>query len=244
MPVRTVTLRDLLGPIKPYPPILYGKGAESQVIVEDLTPDEERAIRAWLEYQVEHLARISPKLADDFRSELDVVLQIAKIFKAETKKAFSTTLPHMPAADEIGVNILIPQFFNRNEHSISVTAGTPAYLWGSGAEYFKTTSTPGSRYMIYIIRNGIIHIGDTPVTRQFKFESQEKAFKPFTVHPVVIQSVELERPIYQYPMHAFLLDWKIGTRLSFMPERTATVKFEILGVVFYEHDAYSDLTWK
>ena len=242
--VRTVSIKELIGGIKPYPQLLYGKGSEAEVIIEPLTEREEAAIRAWLGYQIDHLARISPKLADDFKKELEVIMRIAEIFKAETKKTYNTLTPHMPKPAEIGVNLLIPQFFGRNNHAIDVTAGTPAFLWGSGTAFFKTDSTVERRFMIYIPAGGIIHIGDTPVTKQFKFEAEGVSYAPFTVHPLVIQSIELERTIYQYPMHAFLLDWKIGTKLSFMPERTGTVEFEIIGVVFYERDAYSDLTWK
>ncbi len=242
--VRTVSIRELIGGVKPYPPILYGKGAEAQVIVEPLTKEEEKAIRAWLAYQIEHLARISPKLADDLKSELEVIIKIAEIFKAETKKTYNVVTPHMPKPAEIGVNILIPQFFGRNNHAIDVTAGTAAYLWGSATAFFKTESTPERRFMIYIPSGGIIHIGDTPVTHQWKFEAEGVSYAPFTVHPLVVQSIEIEKPIYQYPLHAFLLDWKVGTKLSFMPERSGTVEFEIIGVVFYERDAYSDLTWK
>jgi len=211
---------------------------------EKLDDDEEETIDNFLHSLADELAKKSPKIAADFRAQIPNMKDLASYFKAKVDgKPYSPTID-TPDPGQLGMNVIIPQFFSVNTFSVDVTAGTTAYLWGSAASYFTTTSTVDQRYMIYPMANGIIHIVDTPFTQQFQFETQKKSYAPFAVDPMVVETIEENKTIYQYRNPAFILNWDLGTKLKFMPNRTANgVEYNIIGIVVYEYSAFSSLKW-
>lgn len=222
-------------------------GGVSSFETAELSDKEEEAIRNFLSDEADQMAKISPKLASDFRNQIDNIVDFCTYFKAKVDGTpYNSMQVNTPNPNEIGLNMLIPQFLGANSVSVDCTAGTEAYLWGSSTTWFKTTATASQRYMIFIIQNGIIHIGQSPVTRQFQYATEKVGYSPFTTQPLVAQSIEEDRLIYQYETPgAFLLTWDLGSRLKFMPEVTASgVEFELIGVVAYEYNAFSSLQWK
>lgn len=212
----------------------------------ELTDDEENAIREYLEREAEKLANVSPKIARTFRDQIDNIVDFCVYFKAKVDNApYNADHVNVPNPNEIGLNMLIPQFMGVDYWQYDLTAGTTAYLWGSSTTYYTTTSTAGQRYMIFIVQDGILHVGQTPVTKQFKYETEKVAYAPYTIEPIVDQPIEEDKLVYQYETPgAFLLTWDLGTRLSIMPEVTANdVDFRFLGVVAYEYSQFSSLKW-
>jgi len=209
-----------------------------------LDNDEENEIENFLHKLADELAKKSPKIGADFRNQIQNMKDLASYFKAKVdNKPYSPTID-TPDPGQLGMNVIIPQFFNVNTFSVDVTAGTTAYIWGSAASYFTTSSTVDQRYMIYPMANGIIHIVDTPFTQQFQFTTQKKSYPPFTVDPLVVETIEENKTIYQYRTPGFILNWDLGSKLSFMPNRTANgVEFNIIGIVVYEYGAFNSLTW-
>ena len=209
-----------------------------------LTNDEENTIEEYLNSLADEMAKVSPKIASDFRNQIQNVKDLASHFKARCDgKPYSPTI-NTPDPGQLGMNPVIPQFFNKNHFTVDVTEGTAAYMWGDATSYFTTTSTVDQRYMLYVAANGIIHILDTPVTNQFKFDTEKKSYSPFAVEPLVIETIEEDKTIYQYQNPAFPLGWDVGSKLSFMPNRTASgLAYNIIGIVVYEQGAFSALKW-
>ncbi len=211
----------------------------------ELSDDEVTAIEDFLDETSMILEQYSTKLASDFRNERENILDMCAHFKAKCdNKEFNTKHIQMPDSGQLGMNFLIPQFLGENKIERTVTAGTEAYLLGSATTWFKTSSTPEQRYMVYIIKNGIIHIGQTPITRQFKIDSEKTTYTPFTTY--VLEDIPLERDTALYRYHtvaSLFLNWDVGYRVAFMPIRDGTVEFHLIGVVVYERDAFASLKW-
>jgi hypothetical protein len=225
------------------PPYTMATGGIEAFETTALTDEEEDTIDEYLNTLADEMAKISPKIANDFRQQINMMKDAASHFKAKVgEKPYAPTIDS-PDPGQLGINPIIPQWFNKNQFTIDVTEGSAAYLWGGAASWFKTTSTVDQRFMIFIMQNGIIHITDTPVTKQFKYETEKKGYAPFSVHPLTIETIEENKTIYQYPTFAAnLLTWDLGTKMSFMPTRTASgVSYELIGIVLYEYNAYSSL---
>jgi len=221
----------------------------------DLTDDEESAIDEYLNSLADEMAKVSPKIASDFRNQINLMKDAASHFKAKVgEKPYAPTIDS-PDPGQLGINPIIPQFFglgyydttqdSRNTFTINTTAGTAAYLWGTSTTHYKTESSVDSRFHMFVIQNGIIHITDTPITKQFRYETEKKSYAPWAVNPLTIETIEENKTIYQYrTFAAFPLTYDLGTRLSFMPTRTASgVQYDIIGVAFYEYGVFSSLKW-
>jgi len=117
-----------------------------------------------------------------------------------------------------------------------------------GIEAFETadlTDDEESAIEEYLNALADEHITDTPITKQFRYETEKKSYAPWAVNPLTIETIEENKTIYQYrTFAAFPLTYDLGTRLSFMPTRTASgVEYDIIGVAFYEYGVFSSLTW-
>lgn len=212
----------------------------------ELKDKEVALIQEFIDDEEKHLQRISPKIAEDFKGQENILFDLASHFKARVgDKPYSDLIRSPSTAGELGINPIIPQFLNANDLTVDLTEGTEGYLWGSGTSYFTTSSTPDQRYMIFVMQGGIIQINDTPFTNQFLLDTTRTSYTPFAVNPMTIETIEENRTIYQYPTTAgYLLNWDTGSRLSFMPYRAgSSVSYYLIGAVLHEYGAFDSLKW-
>jgi len=229
------------------------KGGKDVIEYTELEESEKNAIRQCINDGVELLARISPKLANDFRKHEPFFMKLGGIAKA---KMDNKPITYPGESGSIGVGFLIPQAikyttttptdFANNLWQMSVTAGATAYILGSDTAFYRTNSTEGSRHIIGIIKNGLIEIGTSPSFNQFKIISQAMTkYLPWTVHPLVEQPIEPDKPIYQYnTIGAVMLLYDFGIKWTALPLYTRTPRVQLLGIFFYEEDFFTDTNFK
>jgi hypothetical protein len=150
----------------------------------------------------------------------------------------------------LGVNWLFPQNvptnYKNNSWDIDITTGTKAYIFGSDTAFYTTSSTVNTRHCILVFHNGLIELGTTPSTQQFRLYSVAKGdYGIYTVAPLIDVPVDPSRVLFQYPtpLGALFLDYQLGVRWYFLPTRSGTTTMKLLGLVFYEHDFASDVKY-
>jgi hypothetical protein len=209
---------------------------------------------------VEHLRKISPKIASDIARQEKLVLEVARIAKATFPIRKNYAFPSVTGF--LGVAWLFPQAikyvatpskdfpaytsYNVNSWDIPITAGTPAYIFGDGTNFYKTLNATDSRTFLLIFENGLIEYGSTPSAQQFRLISESKAdYGIYTIEPLIEVPIESNLSIYQYPtpLGALLIDYNVGVMWGFMPYRTGVATIKLLGMVFYEHGFAPNLKW-
>jgi len=239
-------------------PIYFGDRRE--VPHTELSTEEENAVTTVFNYGVEQLRRVSPKIAADIEKQLSLALKVAGIFKEIIPEKKSLVFPSQ--AGSLGVAWIFPQAiryvatasadnpayssYTLNSWNIEVTAGTAAYLFGDGTHFYKACSATNKHEMLLIFNNGLIEIGSTPRIDQFRLISEGVTkYGIYTVAPIVEERIEENRAIYQYPtpLGATAIFYDRGIMWGFMPRVSGTITIKTLGLVFYEHDLFSNLTW-
>jgi len=136
--------------------------------------------------------------------------------------------------------------YKLNSWDIDATAGTAIWFFGDGTNYYKASSQAHKHSMILVFHNGVIEIGSTPSIDQFRIVAEGLTkYGIYTVAPVVEERVEEGRAVYQYPtpLGATIVFYDRGIMWGAMPRVTQTHTIKLLGLVFYEHDLFPDLTW-
>jgi len=224
-----------------------------------LTGKEIDAIRNCVRFGHRLLERVSPKLAADFLAHETAFIKWGAVAKATFPVEKSITFPSQ--AGTIGVNLLIPQAiryvvsptaaepaytdYKTNLWEIDLTAGTAAYLLGSAAYFYKASPEDEKHAFLIIMRDGLIEVGTSPRIQQFRLITQaETKYGIWTPHPLVHQTIEREKLIFQYPTVGMIPVYhNFGIRWSAMPRYTGTSVLKLLGLFFYEHDFAPDLKW-
>jgi hypothetical protein len=207
-----------------------------------------------------HLRRVAPQVYDAVVNPVPgaslerLVLTFAAVAKAQFPTQKPYTFPSVPG--KLGVAWLIPQAikygatvptsYTNNSWDISVTAGTRAYLLGSDAAYYVTSSATNAYSAMLIFYNGLVELGTTPSAQQFRLISQAKTdYGIYTVEPLVDVPVESNKAMYLYPtpMGALYVDYSAGVKWYFMPTRSGTTTIKMLGLVFYEHNFLADAVY-
>jgi hypothetical protein len=230
---------------------VFGGGkAEEQATT--LTADEEKDLGYCLADVNTVLSKVSPSLADLMTANKQFFIGAAQIAKAKMDDKV-ISYPGQPGF--IGVAPIVPQLlkwagtvptdYPNNSWELSLTAGTPTYLLGSSAAWYKTSSAVGSRMLLAIPKDGIVEIGSTPKLDQFRLISESLTkFGPWSVCPLIEMPADPDRPIYQYPTHgALVVTYDLGYKLYAMPKVTGKSKVVILGLAFYEHELATEPKW-
>jgi len=253
MPENTVDVEKLFAG---YDVLLGGIGPSIEI--SDFNDQEKDLFNAFIEYATESLKRIDSNIASDFSSQKDLILAFAKVFKAKIgNKPFGGI---MPSSSQFGIGLLIPQDikyvdtpsaeqpaytdYDGHDWKLSLTAGTPVYLFGSASEYYKANPVVGQRSMIIVLKNGLIEVGTTPSINQIKIETEKINYTPFRLHPLVDVPISKDKAIYQYQTPMAIPIWyDFGIKISAMPIESTTADLRILGVVLYEYGYYSSMKY-
>jgi hypothetical protein len=225
-----------------------------------LDSSEVDAVLKVLREGLNHLRRVSPAVYDAIVNPVPgaSLEQLVLTFAAVAKAQFPTQKPYAfpsvpgklgvawltPQAIKYGANV--PTSYASNSWDIAVTAGTKAYLLGSDAAYYVTSSATNAYSAILVFYNGLVEFGTTPSAQQFRLISQAKTdYGVYTSEPLVDVPVEGGKAIYlhQTPMGALYVDYSTGVKWYFMPTRSGTATIKVLGLVFYEHNFLADTVY-
>jgi len=233
--------------------------------VAALDRSEEVAIETVVNAGLAHLARVAPEVYDAILRPFTgaKLIDLIKIFARVAKAQFPSQKPYTfpPEKGKLGIAWLFPQAikwtatpsdtepcftsYKNNSWDIDVTAGTPAYLFGSADKFYYTSKTQEKYSAILVLYNGLVEIGSTPSAQQFQLISDTKTIAPYVAEPLIEVPLNPQKNIYIYPtpMGALFIDHMTGVKWSFMPTRTGTATIKILGFVFFEYDFYPALKW-
>jgi len=237
------------------PPYTVASGGVESFETAELSDDEESEIEDYLNDIADEIAKTSPKVASDFRNQIGNMKDEASHFKAKVDGKPYASPVDSPDPGQLGINPIIPQHFGagnhngtadgRNKFTIDITEGSEAFLWGTSADWYYTNDQTDKRFHMFVIQNGIIHIADTPITQQMHYRTEKKNYSAFDIQPLVDETIEENKTVYQYRTFAAMpLTYDLGTKLSLMPTRTASgVSYDIIGVTFYEKQAFDSLVW-
>jgi hypothetical protein len=221
----------------------------------DLAPEEIEAIVRVFNAGVEHLMKVSPKLAADISRQLQLAIEFAAVAKATFPiRGKNYTFPSVPG--HLGVAWLFPQAIKyaanvptgylNNSWDIPITAGAKAYILGSDTAFYTTSSTIDARSFILIFNNGVVEYGSTPAVQQFRLISDAKQdWGIYTVDPLLEIPLESNIALYQYPtpLGALFVDYTRGVKWYFMPARSGVTTLKLLGLVYFEHGFAGDVKW-
>jgi len=227
----------------------YGPEVEAQA----LTNDEEVLLDKFIKKTANALAMRSPELADIFSKHTDMIRVFAEIFKAKTdNKTFGGELP---SPGKIGIKVLqpldvkysatAPTDYDGHTWVLDLTAGTKVYLLGSDTEFYKSSSTTGSRTMMLIFKDGIVEYGTVPKVNQFRAYTEKVTYAPFTVNTLVDKTLDRYGKLFVYETPFAIPVWyDFGVKLEAMPQVSGTSDLRLMGVVFYEYNYFSDLVYR
>ncbi|MCD6240370.1 hypothetical protein J7K27_02445 [Candidatus Bathyarchaeota archaeon] len=225
----------------------------------DLKPSERDAVNRVIDLVVNHLGLISPTLAREFESQRSAFIKWAGVAKALFPEEKPITFPSQVGT--IGVLPLFPQAikyaatpssstpcytdYSANSWDISLTAGTAAYIFGDGTNYYKASPQTGKHSMLVVAQNGLVEIATTPKIQQYKIYSEtESKYGIFVVSPVQDVSIDPNKPIYLYSTPGMLPVYHdFGVMFKILPNVSGTSSIRLLGLVFYEHDLFSDTVY-
>lgn len=238
------------------------KSGKPDVVYTELESREKDIINKVFNYGIERIKDSTPKIAANIEKQKEAAIRAAGIFKEMIPEKKSYAFPS--EAGSLGVAWLFPgaikyaatpsatlpcyTSYKTNLWEIDVTAGTPAYIFGDGTNFYKASPTTGKHAMLLIFENGIVEEGSTPRTEVFRLYAEGEAkYGVYTATPLVEEPTEDGKLIYQYktPLGATLVYYDKGIMWGFMPKYDGTSKIELLGLIFYEHDLFPDLasTW-
>jgi len=212
-------------------------------------------------YYAEHMRKVSPELADLFVAHIPVFLKAAKWFKRICDRK---AIRWKPGTNDIGISVLIPQLFKpvatpdatnpyytdykNNVWEIDLTAGTAKYIMGDGTNFYKSTTTEGSRIMCIIIQDGLLSIGDRPVIQQqmaWTSRTDKSVFPVIPTHPLIELPIDKDRSLYQYNTPGvFITQTELGYMWKILPcYDMPSAKLPLLGFAFFERGVLADTKW-
>jgi len=234
-------------------------GGRETVDFLQLAEQEQESVHTVVDLMVRQLRRVAPPLADDIEAQRPAFIKWAGVAKGIFPENKPVTFPSEPGA--IGIAPIIPQAvkyaatpsstypcytdYNTNSWEIDLTAGNTTYLLGSSTEFYKASPTTNAHSFMVIAQNGIVEVGSTPSLVQFRLTTEVASkYGIFAPHPLVDQPVVENKAIYQYPTLGMIPVYHdLGIKLAALPIRSGTADIRLVGMVFYEHDFLSDITY-
>jgi len=231
-------------------------GGRPTVEIAELSAEEAAALDRCINDVAALLRKVAPSIAADWERHRSVFHKFAAVAKGIFPE--SKPIQYPSQAGGIGVIPLIPQVikyaatasatypcytnYATNSWEMSLTAGTAAYIFGDGTNFYKASPTTNQHALLVIMQNGLIEIGSSPkIVQQRIRTSAESKYGVFATNPLVEIPVEPNKTIYQHmtlgaiPVyHDFGIEWKV------LPIKSGTSTLKLLGLAYFEHDLLSD----
>jgi hypothetical protein len=107
----------------------------------------------------------------------------------------------------------------------------------SAQNYYQASNNVNQRELFFIFQNGILELGTTPDIEEWILQtSLTQAYSAYVTHPLVYQTVETYKTIYQYNTPGVIPVYNdMGTYLAGLAQSTTTTHtMPMLGMAFYE----------
>lgn len=247
---------------RPHPRTLFGNlpvltGGTKTYETARLSPLELARIMEFLDYYADKLQCKSICIAREFRSQIPFFIDVAAYAKArfDNKPYNEDEVAELPTAGQIGVQALIsqdlrytytpvPEVRLHNNWDNAVVAGTMAYFFGDGVNWYRTSSVLENRAIIALMKNCVVESGSTPSINQLQFWTAQRAYPPWRADILRDVQVECDKPVYEYHTPgAMILTPDLGTRMAYMPTRTETISPRLVGLVYAEFNYLSAMRW-
>jgi len=228
-------------------------GGKESAPYADLAPEERQAVEACIDMGLEHMALVSPKLANIIGAQREDFITWAGFAKAAMDEKV-IGFPSKPGG--IGVCWINPQSrqfsgdevytkhngwtINTNELA-AVTAGTVDFILGDGTDNYKSYPTAPYRSMSVVAKDGLIEIGTTPsfMVHQIKSETDTK-YGIVSEAPTFQLPIESGVGVYVHKTLGMIPLWNdLGITWSVLPIRSCTPVIFLAGLTFYEHEFLS-----
>lgn len=233
-------------------------GGRTTVEYDDMSSQEEAAIRKAFDSKMRLMKKISPSLVETLQPQREAFVKWGAIAKATIPNDQPIRYPAEPGS--LGVDWLNPPFYMTNAAEatsgnycgyydsatgttigrtwdIALVGGTPNYLAGTAGNYYKGSIVDNKRTFVVIAQDGIVEMGTMPSLTQVLFQTEAASkYAPITVHPLAHESIEPQKQIYQYGTLGMLgMPHNQGTKIKVEPARTGTSTIALMGMVFYEY---------
>jgi len=136
-----------------------------------------------------------------------------------------------------------------NTWDLSLTAGTPTYLFGNSTGFYTSSTTNEAHSLGVLAQNGLIEYGTAPKLSHIIFQSQvQQKYTPIAVQPLIQMPLaqgegDAVNNIYQYNTLGIIpLLHNFGMRIGVNPYMTGKSHLQWLGMVFYEYNFFSGLS--
>ena len=251
-PVHTYSLAEIFGDLYETTGTAIFAYGRTTVPYMELTDEEEKCVEQCVDQVADSLERVCPMLADLVRIQKPLIVRWGGVAKALFPKHEPIRYPAEPGT--IGVAPLFPQAlkygttvpcgYENNSWKLTITAGSKKYLFGSDTEWYYSSNTEGKYMLPIILQDGLVEIGTTPSVQAWRIigEAASRYGVIFT-HAFTDIPVEYGKPIYMYHTLGQLpLFPDYGVKVSFLPLRSGTMELRLLGFVYYQYDAFKDVT--
>jgi hypothetical protein len=236
-------------------------GGKDLIDIADMAAEERDAILYCFDQNVKKIENISPKLAAGLRPQREAMVKFAQIAKGTFPETKTYSYPGQSGG--LAVDFLSPYLYSycttkdgsavgnyaTNAYAdsavagfgtwdASLTAGTTFYIAGSSTKAYRGSGITGKHSYVVLFQDGILELGTTPKIEQifFKSELMDK-YTPITMNPMLTQSIEDDRSIYQYSTPGIIpMTHQTGDFIAALPNYTGASNLPLLGMVFYESD--------
>ena len=241
-------------------------GGKDLVDIADMAAEERDAVLYCFDQNVKKIENISPKLAASLRPQREAMVKFAQIAKGtfpETKtysypgqvgglavdflspytwkyQRFASlgTNSGMSYTDYVENGAGIPTW------NLNLVAGAPAvgnYIAGdsaAGTLPYRGNALSNQHSYAVLFQDGILELGTTPKIEQLFFKSELlDKYTPIAMQPLLTQSIEEDRSIYQYTTPGMMpFTHQTGGSIIAQANSAGVSTIPLLGMVFYETD--------
>jgi hypothetical protein len=237
-------------------------GGKDLIDIADMAAEERDSILYCFDSNVKKVENISPKLAASLRPQRDAMVKFAQIAKGTFPETKTYSYPGQSGG--LACDFLTPYLYTYatikdgsaagsyccNGYTDSVVAGygtwdatlvagTTFNIAGiAGGKAYRGSAIAGKHSYVVIFQDGIIELGTTPKIEQLFFKSELlDKYTPISMQPLLNQSVEEGRSIYQYSTPGMIpMSHQTGAYISALANYSGVSNIPLLGMVFYETD--------
>ena len=256
-----VRVKDLFAPELQQGIRVFGGGQDVYELAS-LSPDETEAISYCFDTNMRKIENVSPKLAACYRPQKTAMMKWAQVAKGIFPQCKNYSYPAMPGG--LGVDFLTPYLFGygnsqtgtgareyfdtagalntgvlMGDWRLTHVAGTVSRLLGNttGALVaYHGCATVGSKSFVVLFQDGILEVGTTPKISELYFKSDYlDMYTPISVPPLVSQSIEEGKQIYQYNTPGMIpISHVNGMSIYAAPIASGDACMPLMGMCFYE----------
>jgi len=212
------------------------------ISAEALEPSEIDALSAVIGNIIDEWQEKNPSIARNWKKSTPALMFSAMLLKGITGTSFGQEYAEEEPAKLMATEIR-PVDVGKTGWSVSVTAGSVLDIIGTATEPYSLSQTAGERKVVCIIKDGFLTI-DTPMPiDEIRVEYDSKTYMPyaFGAEGLVPAGQSENKLNYTARLNPILIQPGVQTYVAGMGNATVTTNLYILGMTFYEKNAFSTL---